>query len=131
MRKLLSVLMILAFLVGTVGCFTPGITIKGEEDQAFAEYKVAYIAASEYFEVNFEKYLNTYDVMPPVVQEKWKEELDPLWLKAASILDKWEGHVLSGTLIPTDMEDWKAIKDELLLKAMQEKARELQEKENK
>jgi len=114
LRKLPVILALICFLGTAVGCLgLGGLQITGEKSELFAAHKALYIQASKDFNRSFEKYLNTYDAMPPEVQKQWVKDLDPLFLKAAEALDTWELFIDQGTIDQSSEDNWLAMKGKL------------------
>ena len=112
-RLILMVTVFILMLGGTVGCSSLGLQITGEKSEVFAINKALYLQASKDFNRSFEKYLDTYDTMSLEVQKQWLKDIDPLFDKAASILNTWELFVDQGTINQSSEEDWLAMKDKL------------------
>jgi hypothetical protein len=111
-----------------VGCGGGGgLQITGEASEAFAQYKAAYIVASEEYNKSLKKYLDVFDTMPLEVQREWKETIDPLFLSASDVLNAWEKHILTGTFIPSDEDEWLTVKDKLFYMLMQQKIKEMEQ----
>ena len=70
-----------------------------------------YIEARALFNSVYKSYLDTYDTMPPSVQEEWKEKIDPRMKDASDALKAW-GKALNEGIDPTTKASlFKILKD--------------------
>lgn len=111
MRKARYLVILLAiFLIA--GC--ANFQKKVHEDPYTASY-YAYLQAIKWYTESAEKYSLHYNLSDPATQEKWKHDIDPIFINAKLLLDQWKAALDAGTDYGDKYETWKTIKTQLIM----------------
>lgn len=107
-RKIMAVFAAIAIIAFIGGCAT---TQTGEQTM-----ETRRLTALKWFNDNYEQYLDAYDIASPVVQEEWKEKIDPIFETMSGIFDAWKIAMDSGNVEEAEnAEDaYLALKTKLL-----------------
>jgi hypothetical protein len=68
-----------------------------------------YLSALKWYNDNLEEYLDAYDRASPATQEKWNQDIKPLFVQAGELLNLWE----AGTAGITE-GDWLKIRNQII-----------------
>lgn len=115
-KQMLVIMAVIVSLVMLGGCglnpIQPDVEVK-----PLVQSKAAYAEALKIYYDNARTYKTYFRAADEATQEKWREEISPLFADAKAALDMWKYFNDEG-LLPDDAttSDWRAAKTEFLLK---------------
>ena len=113
MLKRKTVLLTMVLLVMTMGC----VTTQPQEDMTPLRIsKLAYLDSIQWYHSQAKTYITWFKAASPATQEKWRNEISPLFLEAKDALDIWKMFNDEG-IIPDEatLEAFKDLKTRILM----------------
>ena len=115
-KQIVVIMVMIVSLVMLGGCglnpIQPDVQVK-----PLVQSKAAYAEALKIYYDNARTYKTYFRAADEITQEKWREEISPLFAEAKAALDMWKYFNDEG-LLPDDAttSDWRAAKTEFLIK---------------
>ena len=118
-RNTTKVLMVIMAFMLVVGCSLKREIVLTPEQEADRTYYAAKLVHADYLEkfANAERKYNVHYAVADTATQNWlTENVDQLWVDASDMLDAWKD-VIEARQDPTDeMEAFKLLKTQILLK---------------